>query len=1239
MSDRKQRGIVLVMVIGVLAMLFVIGSTLLIVSRFERQTAVMQSIGRNIEAVGVAVTDPAIIQLYYDILGTDGVPYNRGWASNGGDPSLFEDWADFAGYLDPDDVRNGDLLLSSTEPYWDGSEWRWFAVSWAVDAGNAGNVRNVKVVLTHGPNRDADADGLRDSADSGILGNLSAMFGGGYELELRILPHGGMVLLDPLTHRSLLAQVIHPRDIDPGAANYSTIDRADFNAKLSSLAGTLSSDPGTDEGRLRRRFMLPPFGWSAEPSSLVQLLPVSLGYADPANPANWQTNPVHHWWPFDDNVVASDRTRWQTLLTPGDGQGRALTDAGYAASTDQYDRRHLITAVNSDDILRRQRDEHRLEEFTGKAHPQDPVSDRTLFFEFMNPDVDGATDAGHFITPTPIYFDYGRDESGQLRFNGPGLRSRFSLRDVLEVQRSGLVYNEEANPSLKRMVQLTAYFLAMIQHTSVPGSNHLDPGLGDLVGQLRTAAQLAVNTIDFADADQTPTCFQWPAGSSNPAVKVVGVEKQPFITEVYAKVVYAAEEDKGSIVWRVQPSPPSIYAVELYNPYDQAIHLDDYALNVPPAQHDLSGLVVPARRHVVIASYRDDQLLGVSPFIPNAVEDTNLFIFSDLSIDEGQEVELIRLGAHNLTGPDEDVVVDRIMPVNSPNLMGVNGLNGPATPDPDPNLHGWTRHPDDTTPPAHVGEQIVRDSSLQRHKELDGQGPVFWHCTLSRQMLFSPDAPQDDTRPAQHSLLGNYIAGGPPTPNAGNQAFVAREFTGVAIPGAYAEKPAIAAFPIVTADRGVASTTGGTLAFPTTGTLLLVTRYAHLHHDQAGTSEDKPVTVAATEVAAGSGRTPDTPEGRLEQMQQLDNGHLPIFDTAQRCTDRTESPPQGRLDVPWGQLVFDYFTALPLQELVRTIGFSVLPPPLKDLGVKRMIDLADADYENAYAYLFPDYSLVEPVEENLGPRVRGRININFAPWWVLDGLPVLPDALVGTSGAIPPGSTYPLAGVCVPEVVSGRLDADPTGVMTNPNVTAGNKQWDDDEKPGAVLMKALVDEVADGPPLGLPNVSPKLAKYMVSYRENRVVGGLDATTGEVGFVTVGALCDVLTRIPIPANAADNPVLDAHDSPKVLADLRNHLFTDPGPDRQPGTADDIEARPFSYLGYLQLVAPVVRLQDWATVKNHVFTVYATIRTTSDPQIKLRTQVTVDRTRCLYSPNELPVRIAETEPIAYSNAIED
>ncbi len=127
-------------------------------------------------------------------------------------------------------------------------------------------------------------------------------------------------------------------------------------------------------------------------------------------------------------------------------------------------------------------------------------------------------------------------------------------------------------------------------------------------------------------------------------------------------------------------------------------------------------------------------------------------------------------------------------------------------------------------------------------------------------------------------------------------------------------------------------------ALPTTGSLLLLSRYAN--------------TIAApfnSTLAA-------TPE-------QIDNGRMPVFDQTQLASDIDPLLPLD-LGIPWGQLVFDYFTALPL----------------------------DNEYDPTIALSDPPFTITEhmPTVDQGGLRVHGRIDINAAPWSVLAGLPLVP---------------------------------------------------------------------------------------------------------------------------------------------------------------------------------------------------------------------------------------------------------
>ncbi|NLX12435.1 MAG: hypothetical protein GXY44_02110, partial [Phycisphaerales bacterium] len=954
--------------------------------------------------------------------------------------------------------------------------------------------------------------------------------------------------------------------------------------------------------------------------------------------------------------------------------GPALTDQSYSAANDRYDRRRLLTTLNSDDILRRQRGEQIIRD-----------SGLTDFYNILKPDVNDPMDP---LNP----YKYGI-VGGALAFNGPGLRTQFSLRDVLDAPPPP---PEAQIPrgSYRRAMQLTAYYLAMIQGTYKNIAQEL---LTDPMEQLRTAAQLAVNTIDFADPDPRPSYFAWP-DSTTPSVEVVGVKRQPYLTEAYARLVYATIIPDVIKVWDIDSvENESAYAVELYNPYGTPIDLTDFEIWVGPALTDgfpvappatvvaLSGMSIPAYSYLVISN-KDAAYLEIDYVFDD--EDTDGIddyrkiqpLVSTLKIRQGDDVALVRKNIKSLVSidppvsfsPPTYVMVDLLRPVILPDrdvpesptapvrILKANSDNWVSSA-PDQNaLNAHTRQP------SNEDDRLVwGDSSLQRHKEVPGMPPRYWHFTLARQWLFplevevtdeiettqkvyygapwqfstAPSGQQlvDDTisRPMQHSLFGTG-----PNPTAGlspNQMFVNRDSLGLPLVLAFpnpnagltepviaevlSEKLPLAPFPVVCPMPATGR------AFPTTGTLLLVTRYAH--------TPDGPVSVAATLEPHVLNRLQETTLNDT-QMRKLDNGHLPIFDPIrlppylneqeasdsnllEYCLDLEQN--EGRSDFPWGQLVFDYFTALPLEELV----------PL----------LAEPDYDVAYSNTFPGtqpfvlsrYPVVSPVSSSFGAKVRGRININVAPWWVLDGLPMLAEP----------------AELPVVELHSSLLD--PPELTANP--TSFNQPAN---RPAERLMDLLVDDVGQqtslDPPLGLTSASPIFAKIMVAHREMRRVydaaGNVEVDlphgpSDAPGFVSVGNLCSLVHRLGIRTRTYETstypqtadiilPLVASRDDPTlpIPLDLRRHTYEET--DGDPNT----RRRPFGYIGYLQMVAPVVRLQDWVTNRNHAFTIYGSISTTTDPAIHLRMQTIVDRSPCLYGGTATTIA---SPPIGYYNALED
>jgi len=1337
----------MVMVIGVLAMLFIIGSTLLIVGRFERQTVQTGTSAKNMEAVSQGILEPIVASLRSDVLGSDDKAYNRAWeGAVGGDFGLGADYADYPGFIANGNLRNGDLILSSLEPFninATAGTGTLFAASSLSDYLMSGLRRSIPVSLTACcPLTDADGDGVVDAVENPIIG-FSDSFGGTFSMSLRVIPHNGMVWLDRMTHPALLAQVIHPRDfrgrqgvIKAGQILLSDLDGPRDGSDLQGTTGLrfaiqdLSLGP-TDENRLRRRLMLAPLlptpdagkDYTSVAPALVQLLPITTGYARSDAPGAWVTNPANQWVMFRQG----DEEHWASRMGPS----VPMTNANppYNAGTDTYDRRHLITRESSDDILRPQRDERR-RLWTG---PNDLPSDADdapfkLFYDILNPVgtaeplAYGIMDYGDMITP-----------SYQHVFNTDGLRTQFSLRDVLEPVWVTLpapgYWKGEA--SYRRAMRLTAYFLAMIQSTS---ASEVAPA-----EQLRTAMQLAVNTIDFADddgqldddgivgdpsddiPDQVSTCLRLqfdpdgPAGAQVAApITVCGVEKQPYITEAYVKQIYAAEDPGTGPRWATGLATNSIYAVELYNPYDVWLDLDGYVLRTNDGTTDIDTALgtgvaasIPPRSYIIIANRNDDVTTGSTGDFVGVLNDT-LFVASTLRMAPNTSVRLLRTDArlHKLpAAPLTEVEIDRLEPTNFHGQIA----GAPAHLDSDPVVPGSWAEPvaaDDRTSldassvrqPSGTSDFLVRDSSLQRHKEGpngSAEPPLYWHFTLSRQMVLplrieipvsgawelvdlttsggvAAELLDDATRPPQHALLqGN---------GAPSQVFVAVPFRGQPAPvtvtvsdptelaGLGTQFPRtlfqpmempIAPFPVVTADRGIHPGTHGTMAFPTTGTLLLVTRYAH-QPEYPAAGQQIPASVAATLRWGGVIHTnaQGVPyvDQDLGQMLQIDNGHLPVFDgdkamtagvlEGQTCRDGNNSRFNG---LPWGQLVFEYFTALPLEELARdddpaTAGIQA-----------RLMDQVPAAYRNEYLaslgrYNDPDhpeyvrfanYPVVMPVSQAsspLGPRVQGRINLGAAPWWVLDGLPVLPDATLFSDNTIPRNTSISLAGLPVPEILAERLDPFDPLDTTGANMAGAwfvhrvidEKYLDAANTPKPVKSNPqFVD-----PPAGMPSISPLLAQYMVSYREERAFdasGTIDAhIPGRVGFATVGELCNVVRGVRMPSTVSIWLVGAASQlSAPTLEELR--LAVD-----HPTTPT---VRPYSYLGYLQMVTPIVRMQDWMTVKSHVFTIYAVVQSTGQPPVTVRTQVTVDRTRCLYNPADLPERITETPPISYFNAVDD
>ncbi len=138
-------------------------------------------------------------------------------------------------------------------------------------------------------------------------------------------------------------------------------------------------------------------------------------------------------------------------------------------------------------------------------------------------------------------------------------------------------------------------------------------------------------------------------------------------------------------------------------------------------------------------------------------------------------------------------------------------------------------------------------------------------------------------------------------------------------------------------------------SFPTVGMLHFVPRFAHVHRNEAVGWRPMGEWLAEQWANLDDERELSAAEGTYP----ADFGHMPLFDNQQEVFGNNSYFDNSRAGrIPWGLLVYDYFTTLN--------------------------PLGDYDLDNR-----PD----------LDPRkIPGRININTAPWYVLAGLPVIDPA-------------------------------------------------------------------------------------------------------------------------------------------------------------------------------------------------------------------------------------------------------
>jgi len=166
------------------------------------------------------------------------------------------------------------------------------------------------------------------------------------------------------------------------------------------------------------------------------------------------------------------------------------------------------------------------------------------------------------------------------------------------------------DPNGRKMVNVNTASLSQIHQALLAGI--------DSAERERIAAQLAVNIIDFRDADVDVTTFS--AGGKT----YYGFEAQPFISEIGFKI---SESNPGT-------STNNYFAIELYNPFNVDIPLGDFRLelrrgDVAVSTINLAGHALAANsRFVITSSSAASREFGVTGLmsVGGGKEDSNMLL-------------------------------------------------------------------------------------------------------------------------------------------------------------------------------------------------------------------------------------------------------------------------------------------------------------------------------------------------------------------------------------------------------------------------------------------------------------------------------------------------------------------------------------------------------------------------------------------------------------------------------------
>ncbi len=892
---------------------------------------------------------------------------------------------------------------------------------------------------------DADGDGIVDAIEVDLaaaaggnkrrLAGLARMLNpaskpnGTVKLGLRVVSHNGMVNVNA-SHPLLIGNVLgSTKNLDPPFYT-----------------------PAIEEPSLRRRHFLPP-----EILSLTRLqgsrfnsdLITGGGHYATALFPDKQSPRDHRYWPFSPYEKGSDPIipLWWLRMD--------ADKADPDPTKDEYDRRHLVTTISYSDLLRRpvmvgpSNDRKDLIDLIIENFPTDAVTRFPLLaYPFSNPSE--ITETSACINDPDCTLD---PRKGRLKLSLAWLdqasKSSGSSLSLISLSERTLLIQDAFTLLLfnARGSEWGAYQSA---DSSNPNEERTIwvPNYDAIA---RTAASLTANMIDFADTNDDPTAVAIRSANPNDPnfgnaastpKEVFGLEIQPFIVEVVANADGQDDTDNDNQLdaLEVSTGSNSFFGVELFNPFDQAIPLDNYSLEV--AGTTINFPVGEQLNAQEFKGFYSGVLLTSGGTTVKLDKETLVFTDSDT-------ITLVRDDAIDTSFSVVSIVVDQF------------------------NIG------------AGVGK--IGNSLLSLQRAADGIGIGRWYAPVPLDFPLASTGVETFGKPNDHAAEG---------------------------------APVELEFPVF------APTLGGTLleSFPTTGMLLTLMRHAN--------STKNAFTEALNNFdELENGVSTPTDNGRMPiydlslanngyhahhidpnwDMTRMDNsGTFPVAgikDTAGRAG--------GAMHLPWGQLVFDYFTVMPLDG----------PGPYTHDSNGKLIINEDAP----------------PKVDMGGLRVHGQIDLNTAPWKVLEGLPLVAMDQI----PVPFRSTF--SDILLPTGANSALPI---------------------------------------------NIGDSLAKAIVAYRELRVLVGPSTSD------TTGDYSDPLSVFARRGWSDTAPDMRRGTGFMTVGELANVHHPDASFEYRTDSFELDSTIAVKDRSYINSIAVLASLGEWLTVRPQVFTVYGTLRGEED-----------------------------------------